>query len=138
MRYVVGALALVLFVLLGDRLRQIRWPVSQLARLLRRPHVPSTRGDAKPLYVAMYLLKTCYALGMLGVCIFTDEATWRLGLAGVVITAMLLWVINTHCQWANGPPAVVLSDHGAFDDRPHVRRDGPDRRRDPKRQPVEG
>ena len=149
--YIVGPLAALLVLLLLDRLRQIRWPLSLLGRLfghltravcrrwpssrlcgfLSRRSKPPVAGEARPIYVVMYLLKIGWASWLVWDAVVGTIAWGQLmGVCGI-----LAWVANTRCQWRHGPPAVVLSQHGGLDNRP--RYVGLERRRDPLRQSAE-
>lgn len=69
-------------VLLGDRLRLINWKTT------------------KPLYMALYITHTLWALGIV-YSIFTDGVTWP-HLFGVA--AMLCWLAVTRKNWLDGVP----------------------------------
>lgn len=102
------SLSLILLVMLLDRVRQISWTT------------------ARPLYVAMYLLKSCYAISIMGVAVMTAEPWWRVCCSILGIGGILCWCLNTRKQWCHGPPAGVLKAGptvaGELDERPFQRR----------------
>lgn len=73
-----------------DRLRQINW------------------RTARPKYVALYLLMTLWALGLLYDAFAASVELYQL--AGVL--ASMVWLWSTRNAWKAGPPAHVVTQPG--------------------------